>query len=117
MKVESAFTVHYLNAQGNKHGEYIRKHLNGNVKELYYYNNDKRQGPYNSWHINKKPYVKTYMVNDKCHGEYYYWDMYGELKQHSIFVDGEVVYDFLKNPVSDDEKLMLAFKYGVKLLG
>ena len=81
-----------------------------------YWLNDKGQyhGEYKWWYENGQLSEHCFCVNDLLHGEFKWWDRNGQLDDHRFYVNGEEVRDLIKEPVTDEDKFLMALEFGAK---
>ena len=107
---------YWVNDKGQKHGEYKSWHSEGQLREHSFYVNDQRHGEFKIWHENGQLGKHCFYVNGENHGEYKWWLSDGQLGGHSFFVNGKEVRDLIKEPVTDEDKFLLALETGAKWL-
>ena len=73
-------------------------------------------GEFKTFHINGELNRHANYHNGARHGEHKRWNIHKRLIGHIYYVNDKMVHDFLLNPISDEEKMLLVLRYGGKLL-
>jgi antitoxin component YwqK of YwqJK toxin-antitoxin module len=83
--------------------------------DMFHYFKDaqaRRQGECKNWYTNGQMTRHCFYVDGELHGECKIWNDDGTLIFHKFFVNGEVYRDFLKEPVTDEEKFLITLETG-----
>ena len=87
-----------------------------NNREYWVNDNGLRHGEYKWWHENGQIREHCFYVNHVIHGEYKWWWDDGTLMYHGYWDNGELVSDLIEEPVTDEDKFLLALEFGGKWL-
>ena len=85
-------------------------------KDCECWGNDKGQkhGEYKSWRDNGQLRVHCFFVNGRFHGEFKWWYENDQIREHRFYVNGDFVRDLIEEPVTDEDKFLLALETGAK---
>jgi hypothetical protein len=70
------------------------------------------QGECKSWYDNGQLREHCFWLNGRRQGEYNWWYEDGTFLSHVFYVDGEVYRDLLANPVTEEDKFIIALETG-----
>ena len=106
-------TGHFYVKEGHNHGPYVCLQSNhGEHDET----------------MNLRTVGKGYYYQGSIHGEFMQYKLHNKSRdyttrtdyftivEHVFYSHGRLIHNFLHHPMSDDDKLLLAIKYGAKLL-
>ena len=91
------------------------KEINSKNHHCFIDENDNYQGE-NRYQYDTGPCYRVLYHNGKMHGEGILYDVNDKIHEHVFFVNDTLIHNQLKNPLSDDELLLLCIEHGIKRL-
>lgn len=77
--------------RGRKNGYYLTWWSNGVIRELGFYDNNRKVGLWQGWYSNRLPWFSTSFIKDKPHGIYQRYDVEGFLVEEVLYNLGTVL--------------------------